>query len=115
MATLLAECNVPLAFADKLSSVINEVFDCKVAKNFSSKRTKTACILNGAFAPDLKRSLVEKLRTSAFSMAMDGSNDTGVEKMNPLTVKLYDVNRSKVTNTYVCCHSAYPHGMPRLE
>ena len=27
-----------------------------------------------------------------FSISIDGSNDTGLEKRNPMTVKLFDVN-----------------------
>ena len=29
-------------------------------------------------------------------MCIDGSNDTGLEKMNPITVKLFEVNRGRV-------------------
>ena len=34
-------------------------------------------------------------------MAMDGSNDTDLKKMNPITVKYYDVNRSKVVTGFL--------------
>ena len=33
-------------------------------------------------------SLVDDMHVSPFSLLVDGSNDTGVEKLNPLTVKL---------------------------
>ena len=32
-----------------------------------------------------------------YSLSVDGSNDTGVEKLNPLTVKIFDVNRQQVS------------------
>lgn len=32
-----------------------------------------------------------------FSIAIDGSNDSGLEKMNPMTVRLFDSDRGMVT------------------
>ena len=32
-------------------------------------------------------------KTNPFSLLFDGSNDTGLEKLNPLTVKVYDHSR----------------------
>ena len=66
-------------------------------KHYSSKRTKTACISNGTIA--LKNELVSKLKQVPFSMAMEGSNDTDLEKMNPLTN--FDINRSKVVTGFL--------------
>ena len=40
--------------------------------------------------------LVEEMKASPFSLLVDGSNDTGVEKMNPLTVKIFDITRQEV-------------------
>lgn len=37
------------------------------------------------------------MKTSPFSLAVDGSNDTGLEKLNPLTVKIFDANRNQVS------------------
>ena len=34
-------------------------------------------------------------------MCIDGSNDTGLEKMNPITVKLFDVNRGRVVTRFL--------------
>ena len=38
-----------------------------------------------------------------FSLSIDGSNDTGIEKMNPMTVKIFDANgmTHKFLDTYV--------------
>ena len=36
-----------------------------------------------------------------FSIATDGSNDTGLEKMNPVTVRLFDVNRNKIVTQFL--------------
>ena len=37
------------------------------------------------------------MKLQPFSLLIDGSNDTGVEKLNPLTVKIYDVQQWQVT------------------
>ena len=36
------------------------------------------------------------MKNNPFSLLVDGSNDTGVEKLNPLTVKIFDITRQKV-------------------
>lgn len=47
------------------------------------------------------------MKNKPCSLAVDGSNDTELEKMNPLTVRIYDVNRSKVQLHLLdmCCTS----------
>ena len=37
------------------------------------------------------------MKNGPYSLSTDGSNDTGVEKLNPLTVRIFDVNRQQVT------------------
>ena len=62
-------------------------------------------MLNDAIAEDSKENLVTKLRVAPFSIAIDGSNarsnDTGPEKMNPMTVKLFDINSHKVQQRFL--------------
>jgi len=55
-------------------------------------------LLNDAIAPDLIGSLAADMQKQAFSLCVDGSNDSGLQKMNPVTVRLYDINQHKV-----CC------------
>lgn len=45
--------------------------------------------------------LVEEMKKAPFSLATDGSNDNGLEKMNPVTVRIYDVNRGKITTKFL--------------
>eukprot|EP00057_Strongylocentrotus_purpuratus_P019851 XP_011674325.1 PREDICTED: uncharacterized protein LOC105443158 [Strongylocentrotus purpuratus] len=97
MAMSLVEHNVPLAFSDHLSPLMKECFpDSPTAAGYRSARTKTTCIVNGALAPYFHQQLVKQLREQPFSLSTDGSNDTGLEKMNPLTVKLFDINQGVV-------------------
>ena len=47
---LLAENNIPLAIADKLSKILPEIFtDSKIAKLYKMGRMKSTCIINEAF------------------------------------------------------------------
>ena len=97
----LAEHNLPLASADHLTSLVRECFpDSKIAQSYACSRTKASCILNGAICPDLKQSLVEEMKTFVFSLSTDGSNDQNLEKMNPLTVRIFDINQHKVVTKF---------------
>ena len=91
VAILLVKNNVPIALSDELTPLFHDVFpDSEIAKKFSSRHTKTACIINGAIAPRYQQQLVGCMKKDPFALAVDGSNDSGVEKMNPLTVRLFD-------------------------
>ncbi|CAK6976674.1 hypothetical protein F7725_018991 [Scomber scombrus] len=86
----MVQHNIPLTFSDHLSPMFTECFpDSKIAQKYSSARTKTTAIINKCITPYLMDELVKYLRDQPFSLAADGSNDTGREKMNPLTVKLW--------------------------
>ena len=83
--------NVPLAVADHLSPLFRDTFpDSKIAKGYAATRTKTTCILNGSIAPYFKATLVDVMKSQPFSIAIDGSNDSGLEKMNHLIVQFFD-------------------------
>ena len=41
------------------------------------------------------------IKCSPFSLLTDGSNDSGLEKMNPLTVKICDVNSGRVESRFL--------------
>lgn len=95
----LAEHNLPLAAADHLGALIRCSFpDSKIAQSYACARTKATCLLNDAIAPDLLQNLLSDMRVSVFSLCVDGSNDNGLQKMNPVTVRIYDVDQHKV-----CC------------
>lgn len=99
---LLVQQNIPLAFADHLNRAIPQNFpDSKIAQNYSCARTKTSCILNGALAPFYTECLVNRMRNNFYSIATDASNDSGLDKMNPITVRLFDVNRSRIVTEFL--------------
>ena len=96
VCTTLVKHNIPLAFADHLTPLFHEIFpDSDIAKAYSSGKTKTTCIINGALQPYYKDQLVQQMKDGPFSISIDGSNDSGKEKMNPMTVKVFDVNKIK--------------------
>lgn len=99
---MLVQHNIPLALADELTPLFHDVFsDSEIARNFSSKRTKTACIINGAIAPSFQYILVESMKSAPFAIAIDGSSDFSVEKMNPLTVRIFDKSHQGVSTQFL--------------
>ena len=52
-------------------------------------------------APALVEDLLESMRVHPYSFSVDGSNDTGLLKMNPITIKIYDINRSRIVSQFL--------------
>lgn len=97
VANFMVEHNLPVAVANHLGSLFKDVFpDSKIAKHYACGSTKSTCIINGSLAPYFRASLVVTLKSQPFAIAIDGSNDNGLKKMNPLTVRLYN-GESRIT------------------
>jgi hypothetical protein len=65
---MLVKHNVPLAVADELTPLFRDIFsDSEIAKSYSSRCMKTACIINGAIAPMYQKTLVDCMRNGPFS------------------------------------------------
>ena len=102
MAVVLAQHNIPLAIMDHLSPLFRDIFpDSKIAKGFSAARTKTTCIMNMALRPHFESVLVAHMKEHPFALAIDGSNDTGLQKMNPLTVRIFDLESGFVCTKFL--------------
>lgn len=102
IANLLVQHNIPLAVTDHLSPLFKDIFpDSDTARGYSSARTKTSCIINGSLAPHFKAALVEAMKNNPFAIAVDGSNDTGLEKMNPMTVRHFDDTRGEIVTQFL--------------
>jgi len=52
--------------------------------------------LNDAIAPDLLKPLVADMKVNVFALSVDGSNDQDQQKMNPVTVRIFDIKQHKV-------------------
>lgn len=53
-----------------------------------------------------QKTLVKCMRDGPFSIATDGFSDSCVEKMNPITVKIFDINRVATTKFLDMCMSS---------
>ena len=102
LVVVAAASNIPLAFHDKLSPTIRNVFpDSKLASKYHSASTKATCMLNGAVAPTLKSELLNKMRVQPFSICVDGSNDRELQKMNPVTVRIHDDLTGRIVTQFL--------------
>ena len=45
--------------------------------------------------------LVDCMKNGPFALAIDDSSDSGIEKMNPLTIRFCDVSASKVVTQFL--------------
>ena len=101
VSILLAQHNVPLSLADHLSPLIRDIFDGSTAEGYACAKTKTSCILNRAVAPLFKNELISAMASIPYALSVDGSNDTGLEKINLLTVRIFDEENGKVNMRFL--------------
>ena len=79
----------------QLSPLLRDIFpDSEISQGYACASTKSTCIINGSLAPS-KKSLMESMMSHPFSIAIDGSSDSGIEKMNTITVKYFDENEGR--------------------
>ena len=98
---LLVQHSYALLTADHLTLLFKEAFpESKIAKKYASCRTKTTAIISKSFVSHCLDYIVEHCKSHPCLVGTDGSNDTGVEKMNPICVKAFDVNRLKTVTTH---------------
>ena len=73
----LVEHNIPLAITDHLGPLFKGIFtESEIAKNYTSGKTKTNCVINRSLALHYRSSLVAVMISGPFSIATDGSSDT---------------------------------------
>lgn len=101
VTNFLVQHNLPIATADHLGPLFRSIFpDSQIASKYSSARTKTSAILNVAMGPFCHSAVVQHCQSHPFSLGTDGSNDTGLLKMNPVTIRIFDVKRSKTITSH---------------
>ena len=113
VTNFLVQHNLPLATADHMGPLFKAIFpDSKIASLYASGRTKTSAIINVAIGPHCHAYLVDHCKRHPFSLGIDGSNDTGVDKMNPVTIRIFDISRSKTVTShfYDMCITSGEHG-----
>lgn len=59
-------------------------------------------MLDMAVAPALVNDSLQAMEMHPFSISIDGSNDTGLDKMiNPITVRIYDTHCDKIATCFL--------------
>ena len=58
--------------------------DSKIAAAYGSGRVKTSALLNVALGAHCHSYLADHCHSHPFSLGMDGSNDAGLNQMNPV-------------------------------
>ena len=86
--------------AHHLAPMYSKMFpDSKIAQKFRCARTKATAILNNAIHPTLHESLVTYMQNRPLSICNDGSSDSGIKKMNPVCINIFDANNSLQVQT----------------
>ena len=76
--------------------IINKYFkDSDAGKAYMCRRTKTAAIVN-CIGDDVFENVKSSMQQGPFSLLLDASNDTGIQKMYPITVRLYNVQFNRI-------------------
>lgn len=100
MAMMIVHHNTFFNLSYHLTRLVNSEFQgSAAAENFACGRTKTSAIIN-CLGNEFKAELVEDMKKFPFSFMIDGSNDTGIAKMYPITVRIYDVNFNRVMTKF---------------
>ena len=113
VSNFLVQRNSPLVTADQLQPLFKIIFpDGKIASSYSSARPKTTAIVNEAFGTLCHDLIVQHCQNYPYSCDTDGSNDTGIQKMNPVSIHINDANTSKVAanHFYNMCLTEGEHG-----
>ena len=101
VTNFIVQHNLPIATADHLAQLFKNVFpDSKIAASYASAKTKTFAVINKAFEPYCHSYLVNHCKSNPFSAGHDGSNDTSVQKMNPVAVRIFDIKISKMMSEH---------------
>ena len=95
VSSFIVEHNLSISAADHLGQLFKNIFpDSQIASSYACARTKAFCITK-AFQPYYHKQIIDYCKNHPFTVGHDGSNDTGVQKMNPIAVRIFDINRSK--------------------
>ena len=101
VTNFIVQHNLPIATADHLAQLLKNPFpNSKFAASYASAKTKFFATINKAFQPYCHSFLVDYCKSNSFSVGHDGSNDTGVQKMNPISVRIFDIKNSKAVSEH---------------
>lgn len=69
--------------------------DSSIPAKYGCARTKTTAIINNALSEELTKPVSLAVQTQPFTLSVDGSYDTGVEKLYPMAVRIWDAGLVK--------------------
>ena len=96
VSNFIVQHNLSISLADHLGQLFKNIFtDIQITSFYACAKTKTFCIINKAFQPYYHKQIIDYYKNHCFTVGHDGSNDTGVQRMNPIAVRIFDINRSK--------------------
>lgn len=82
---LLVPHNTFFNLSDHLTKLISKIFQgCEAGKNFS-----------------MNEDVIKRMKIEPFSIMLDISNDTGFDKMFPVTLRLFDINFNGVMTKFL--------------
>ena len=97
----IVEHNLPFEASNHAGPLFRKMFpDSEIAQKYGCAATKTAAIVNYALAPEMLAPVVDYLKTEPFSLCIDGSSDTGTENLYPVGVRIFDLNRGRVSTRF---------------
>lgn len=97
----ILEHNLPFEASSHAGPLLRIMFpDSDIAKKYGRSATKTSAIIKYAMAPFFHDPLIEHLRQNPFSLAIDGSSNTGTKSMYPMIVRVYDVSRGEIRSKF---------------
>ena len=106
VSNFIVRHNLSISAADHISQLFKNVFpDSQIASSYAQAKTKIFCIINKAFQPYYHKQIIDHCKNHPFTVGHIRSNDTGVQKMNPVAVRIFDINRSKTVSehSYIMC------------
>ena len=77
----------------------NDFKGSNAVKKICCGRTKTAAKIN-CLGEDLKKDLIKDMNSSSFSLFFDVSNDAGLEKMFPISVRIFNVTFNQIMTKF---------------
>ena len=97
---MLVQHNTFFRISDHLSEIVNNEFvGCIAGKEYQCHRTKTGAIVN-CIGNDFFEQLKSSMQESPYSLMLDASNDTGIEKMFPITVRIFYINFNRIMTKF---------------
>ena len=96
VSKFIVQHNLSISVVGHLGQLFKNIFpDSQIASSYPCAKAKTFCIMNKVFQPYYHKQIIDYCKNHYFTVGHDCSNDTGVQKINRIAVRIFDINRSK--------------------